>query len=52
MSNPYSIKQTDFNSTTGQGLARVLKQATTYGLEGIKAIALTIKHLIMTFIGK
>jgi hypothetical protein len=52
MSNPYQIKQTDFNASTGKGIATVLKQASIYGLEGIKAAANFIKHLLMTFLGK
>lgn len=52
MSNPYSIKQTDFNSATGKSIAAVLKQVVIYGSEGIKAVAQFIKHLLMTFIGK
>ena len=52
MSNPYQIKQTDFNASTGKSIANSLKQATIYGLEGLKAAALIVKHLIMTFIGK
>jgi len=52
MSNPYQIKQTDFNAATGKGIAKALQQATIYGLEGLKAAALMIKHLLMTFIGK
>lgn len=52
MSNPYSFKQTDFNSSTGKGIEAILKQVVIYGSEGIKAIAQLIKHLIMTFIGK
>lgn len=52
MSNPYQIKQTDFNASTGKGIAKVLQQAAIYGLEGLKTIALVIKHLLSSFIGK
>lgn len=52
MSNPYSIKSTDFNSSTGKGIAAVLKQVVIYGSEAVKAVAQLIKHLIMTFVGK
>ena len=52
MSNPYQMKQTDFNASTGKGIAKILGQASIYGLEGLKAFALFIKHLLTTFIGK
>jgi hypothetical protein len=52
MSNTYQIKQTDFNASTGKGIAKVLQQATIYILEGLKGAALMIKHLLTTFIGK
>ncbi|MDH5533257.1 MAG: hypothetical protein OEX81_02410 [Candidatus Pacebacteria bacterium] len=52
MSNPYQMKQTDFNASTGRGIAKILQQATIYGLEALKAVALFIKHLLTTFVGK
>ena len=52
MPNPYQIKQTDFNATTGKSIANVLKQVTIYALEGIKGAVALIKHLLSTFIGK
>lgn len=52
MSNPYQMKQTDFNAATGKGIQKTLETATIYFFEGVKAAANFIKHLIMTFLGK
>jgi hypothetical protein len=52
MPNPYQMKQTDFNATTGKSIASGLKQATIYLLEGIKGAAALLKHLLSTFVGK
>lgn len=52
MSNPYQMKQTDFNASTGQGIKKTLETATVYFFEGLKGAAKLIKHLLMTFVGK
>lgn len=47
-----SNQRIDFNSSTSQGLERTMKQVAIYAFEALKAIALFLKHLLSTFIGK
>jgi len=47
-----SNSQTDFNSATSQGLVTIFRKSKIFANEAIKAIALFIKHLFSTFLGK
>jgi len=52
MSSFYSSNQTDFNAATGKSLQKTLRQIAIFFGEAIKTLASTLKHLIMSFLGK
>jgi hypothetical protein len=47
-----NFSQQYFNQSTGKGISSILSTLSVFDSEGIKAIALGIKGMVMMFLGK